>query len=111
MPASGGECHGYSGDVSRTWPVNGVFSNAQRELYEALLHVQQGVLAALDTSRPSLDQLYRVMCSQLAAVLTELGIVPKEYTQDQKIKVSSQSNGRLFCLRLLNWGIQKYFRL
>lgn len=85
---AGSECHGYSGDVTRTWPVNGRFSSAQRELYEAVLHVQGAVLAALRDDRPSLDRLYRLMCSQLAATLPELGIVARDSTADHRLKVA-----------------------
>ncbi|KAF2369213.1 Peptidase M24 [Trinorchestia longiramus] len=85
---AGSEYHGYSGDVSRTWPVNGRFTGAQRELYEAVLHVQSAVLALLRDARPSLDQLYREMCKQLANVLTELSIVPKHHSMDAKTKVA-----------------------
>ena len=38
---SGCEYHGYTSDISRTWPVSGKFSAAQRRLYEAVLHVQK----------------------------------------------------------------------
>ncbi|KAA0201799.1 hypothetical protein HAZT_HAZT003526 [Hyalella azteca] len=85
---AGSEYHGYSGDVSRTWPVNGKFTSAQRELYEAVLHVQSSVLVLLRDTRPSLDELYREMCKQLAAVLTELAIVPKHLSNDAKIKTA-----------------------
>ena len=33
--------HGYMSDITRTWPVNGRFSPAQRDLYCALLEVQE----------------------------------------------------------------------
>jgi Xaa-Pro aminopeptidase len=34
---AGCELHGYSSDVSRTWPVSGTFSVQQREVYEIVL--------------------------------------------------------------------------
>ena len=37
----GCELHCFSSDVSRTWPVNGRFSPAQKELYNAVLDVQK----------------------------------------------------------------------
>ncbi|SCU82485.1 LANO_0B06414g1_1 [Lachancea nothofagi CBS 11611] len=36
-----GSLGGYCTDISRTWPVNGTFSPAQRDLYEAVLNVQR----------------------------------------------------------------------
>lgn len=34
---AGCELHGYSSDVTRTWPVSGTFSKHQREVYEIVL--------------------------------------------------------------------------
>src|SRR5262249_19745169 len=39
----------FTGDVTRTWPANGVFSDAQRELYEVVLTAQ---LEAIDMVKP-----------------------------------------------------------
>ena len=38
---AGCEFHGYSSDITRTWPVNGKFTEPQRELYELVLRVQK----------------------------------------------------------------------
>ncbi|CEP17624.1 hypothetical protein [Parasitella parasitica] len=37
----GGEYNGYASDITRTWPVNGRFSEAQKELYQAVLNVNK----------------------------------------------------------------------
>ena len=34
---AGCELHGYTSDVTRTWPVSGTFSTAQRDLYDIVL--------------------------------------------------------------------------
>ncbi|CAG8723280.1 316_t:CDS:10, partial [Acaulospora morrowiae] len=34
---AGGEYHGYASDITRTWPINGKFTQAQREIYEVVL--------------------------------------------------------------------------
>jgi Xaa-Pro aminopeptidase len=47
----GAEYHGYSADVTRTIPVNGKFSPAQREIYELVLQAQQ---SAIDTIFPGM---------------------------------------------------------
>lgn len=36
-----GSLGGYCTDISRTWPVNGKFTDPQRDLYEAVLNVQR----------------------------------------------------------------------
>jgi len=43
---SGAEVEGYAGDISRTFPVNGQFSDAQRELYEIVLEANLEGIAA-----------------------------------------------------------------
>ncbi|TAM11208.1 MAG: Xaa-Pro aminopeptidase [Nevskiaceae bacterium] len=45
---AGGELQGYTADITRTFPVNGRFSAAQREVYEVVLAAQ---LAAIDEMR------------------------------------------------------------
>ena len=37
---AGCEYRDYASDITRTWPVNGRFTSAQKELYEACLNVQ-----------------------------------------------------------------------
>lgn len=37
-------CNGYSADISRTYPVNGVFEGLQKEIYEAVLTCNKAVI-------------------------------------------------------------------
>ena len=46
---AGCELDGYASDITRTFPVNGRFSSAQREVYEIVLAAQK---AAMDKVRP-----------------------------------------------------------
>ncbi len=46
---AGAEYESYASDVSRTFPVNGVFSNEQRDVYSVVLAAQQ---AAIDAVQP-----------------------------------------------------------
>lgn len=43
----GSEYHYYASDVTRTFPVNGVFSSAQREIYQIVLDAQEAALAMI----------------------------------------------------------------
>ncbi|MEZ5464793.1 MAG: Xaa-Pro aminopeptidase [Lysobacteraceae bacterium] len=71
---AGAEFRGYASDITRTFPVNGRFSDAQRQIYELVLDAQ---LAAIDIIRPGLswiaihDEAVRV----LTAGLIRLGIL------------------------------------
>ena len=46
---AGAEFDNYASDITRTWPVNGVYSPAQRALYQLVLDAQK---AALEKARP-----------------------------------------------------------
>ncbi|EDV27421.1 uncharacterized protein TRIADDRAFT_21089, partial [Trichoplax adhaerens] len=54
----------YSSDISRTWPINGRFNRAQRQLYEAILDVQETCIKACKPGI-SLNDLYVIMQKQL----------------------------------------------
>ena len=47
---AGCELDGYASDITRTFPVNGKFSPAQKDLYELVLSAQ---LAAIDVAQPN----------------------------------------------------------
>ena len=69
---AGTEYRGYAGDISRTWPVNGRYSDAQREVYEAVLRVQTECIAMC---RPgaSFAELHRASEVATARELADLG--------------------------------------
>ncbi len=46
---AGCELDGYASDITRTFPINGKFTGAQKELYDLVLDAQ---LAAIDQTRP-----------------------------------------------------------
>lgn len=72
----GCEYHGYSSDISRTWPANGWYSDAQRTLYEATLNVQKDLIDMCQ-AHPSLDTLYEAMCFKLGKSLAEAHVFKK----------------------------------
>lgn len=64
----------YAADVTRTFPVNGKFSPAQRAIYEIVLRAQEEAIAAV---RPGVtfDDLHAVSLRVITAGLIELGLV------------------------------------
>jgi len=52
---AGAECHGYTADVTRTFPVSGRFTVRQREVYEIVLAAQERCIDAARAGRTSLD--------------------------------------------------------
>lgn len=71
---AGGEASGYATDISRTWPVRGRFSDAQRDLYSVVLDVQRKCIKMASASaKISLDQLHREAERGLRDGLVRLG--------------------------------------
>lgn len=71
---AGAEYGGYITDISRTWPVNGKFTPAQRDLYTVLLNVQRSCVSLCHTdSSFTLDKLHKVASSNLEDGLKQLG--------------------------------------
>jgi Xaa-Pro aminopeptidase len=71
---AGCEVDGYASDITRTFPVNGRFNPAQREVYELVLAAQR---AALDAVKPgaSWDEPHAAAVRMLAQGFIDLGLV------------------------------------
>lgn len=71
---AGCEVEGYASDITRTFPVNGRFSPAQREVYDLVLAAQR---AALDAVRPGTawDQPHEAAVRVLAQGFIDLALV------------------------------------
>ncbi len=71
---AGGEYAGYAADITRTFPVDGRFTEAQKEIYELVLESQ---LAAIDAVRVGADWLapHRAATRVLTAGMVRLGIL------------------------------------
>lgn len=71
---AGAEVAGYAGDITRTFPVNGRFSDAQRALYEVVLAAE---LAAIATIKPgsTVEAMSQAAIAELTRGLVDLGIL------------------------------------
>jgi len=67
----------YASDITRTFPINGKFSDAQREVYNAVLDVQLKVIEAI---KPGVKRDWLQMYSEelLCDALIDLGILSGE---------------------------------
>ncbi|KAH0559637.1 hypothetical protein GP486_003850 [Trichoglossum hirsutum] len=71
---AGGEYGGYIADITRTWPANGKFSPAQKDLYQAILMVQRTCVALCrEDANVSLDKLHSIAEDGLEDQLKQLG--------------------------------------
>ena len=64
-----------SSDITRTFPVNGHFTGAQRAVYEVVLNAQEAVIAACEPGMPFTD-MHDIAVRVLTEGMVELGLVP-----------------------------------
>jgi Xaa-Pro aminopeptidase len=71
---AGCEVDGYTADVTRTFPVGGRFSPAQRRLYEAVLETQ---IAAIEAVKPgaTIDGIHEQVVVSLTSRLVDMGLL------------------------------------
>jgi Xaa-Pro aminopeptidase len=74
---AGCELDGYAADITRTWPVNGVYSGPQRALYELVLAAQSAALAAV---RPGqrYSAIHEAALQVLAQGMLDTGLLDKD---------------------------------
>lgn len=71
---AGAEVAGYTADITRTWPANGRFSAPQRAVYQAVLHVQKALIAAVQPG-VTLDELHHQAIVGLTTAMIDLGLL------------------------------------
>ena len=79
---AGCEYAGYASDITVTWPASGRFTEPQRRVYEAVLRVQQEVVAEVRTGS-TFKQLNAMACRGLLREMQELGLVDAKKSIDQ----------------------------
>jgi Xaa-Pro aminopeptidase len=65
----------YTADVTRTWPVNGRFTDAQRELYQLVLDAQRAVIDQIRPGTPW-KRLHDTAVRVLTVGMVRLGLLP-----------------------------------
>ena len=73
---AGCELDSYAADITRTYPVNGIFSPAQRALYELVLAAQDAALAAARPGRPYAG-VHDAAVKVLAQGMLDLGLIDR----------------------------------
>ena len=70
----GAEYYGYTADVTRTIPANGVFSAEQKALYEIVYNSQEAAINASQVGN-SFRSIYKLSYDVVAEGLSQLGII------------------------------------
>ncbi|MCK6507027.1 aminopeptidase P N-terminal domain-containing protein [Myxococcota bacterium] len=73
----------YTADITRTWPVNGRFSPAQRQLYQLVLDAQ---LAAIDRVRPGVShkEIHDTTVAILTRGMVRLGLLAYDRAAEEE---------------------------
>lgn len=71
---AGAEYQFYAGDITRSFPADGRFRPAQRDLYEAVLEVQEEVVAAIEPG-VTYESLQEMSRRGLSEALVDLGLL------------------------------------
>ncbi|NMP31105.1 M24 family metallopeptidase [Thalassotalea sp. M1531] len=74
---AGGELAGYAADITRTFPVNGIFSAPQKAIYQLVLDAQNAAIEAIKPGN-SFSTLNDLVCDILTKGLYDLGILTGE---------------------------------
>jgi Xaa-Pro aminopeptidase len=85
---AGAEYKGYASDITRTFPINGRFTKAQRDIYDLVLDTQ---MACVEMVRPgtSGDELKNHSIELLTGGMVRLGLLqgdPKKLIEEEKYK-------------------------
>lgn len=66
----------YAGDITRTIPIGGKFSQQQREIYQIVYNTQQ---SAIESIKPGVEfrDVHKIAAIELMAGLKEIGIIKK----------------------------------
>ena len=71
---AGCEISGYASDITRTWPVNGKFSNPQKEIYSLVLEAEKAAIKECVVGNPW-SSMHHASSKVLAQGLINLGIL------------------------------------
>ncbi len=71
---AGAEVRFYTGDITRTYPVNGKFSHAQRKVYDRVLEVQRD-LASMAKPGLAFKTLQETTIERLTDAMIDLGLI------------------------------------
>lgn len=85
---AGAEYKGYASDITRTFPINGRFTEAQRDIYDLVLDTQ---MSCVEMARPgvSMDELKNHSIEMLTDGMVRLGLLKgdtKQLIEEEKYK-------------------------
>lgn len=93
----------YASDITRTFPVSGTFSDAQRKVYEVVLAAQQATIEATKPGQ-TVESLHRVTLEALVAGMIDIGLISKEsHGSDVGEVIEKETYRRYYMHRTSHW--------
>ena len=95
---AGAEADYYTADVTRTFPADGRFTDAQREVYQVVLDAQ---LASIDSARPgsTVDDVHQASVKTLTEGMVKIGLLEGEVSE----LISSEAYKRYYMHGTGHW--------
>lgn len=99
---AGCELEGYASDITRTFPANGRFSAAQRDLYDLVLHAQR---AAVDATRPGnrFTAPHEAAVAVLAQGMLDVGLLDKSRYGNAQDVIAQRAYFQFYMHRTGHW--------
>ncbi|OQK16636.1 Xaa-Pro aminopeptidase [Methyloprofundus sedimenti] len=95
---AGAECDHYAADITRTFPVNGVFSNEQKLLYQLVLDAQSAAMQEIKVDAPW-NKAHEASVEVLTKGLVELGLL----TGDVDTLIAEEGYKLFYMHRIGHW--------
>jgi Xaa-Pro aminopeptidase len=95
---AGAEFDLYAGDITRTFPVNGRFNDAQRALYQVVLDAQERAVHAVKPGA-TLADIHQGVVRDLTAGLVDLGLLEG----DVQARIDDESYRRFYLHSTSHW--------
>ena len=99
---AGAEYGYYAGDITRTFPVNGQFSKAQRALYDVVLNAQSEAIA-LTRAGVAFDVPHNAVVRALTQGLLDLGILDRNTVGSVDEAIAQKAYQPYFMHRTGHW--------
>lgn len=99
---AGCELDSYAADITRTFPINGKFSAAQRELYALVLAAQ---IAAIEMTKPGepFIRAHQAAVSVLAQGMLDLGLLDRHQVGNLEDVLNNKSYAKFYMHRTGHW--------
>jgi Xaa-Pro aminopeptidase len=88
----------YCGDITRTWPVNGRFTPAQRRVYELVLRAEEAAIAAVRPGATA-NSVHLAARDVLVRGMLEMGLVTGSFDE----QIESEDFKRYFMHQTSHW--------